>query len=708
LSKYRGHAGRRLERGRFALLVVLSLGLASLPTGTRAADDPPGRWLSAIDIQPREGGWTIEVGFSSPLTLMSHSPRREGRLVEISVAPATVRDRSRDVFVQEESARSPRDSLSPLRELKLEPQGTGQAILMMSFSRRVQFQIRMNASGRSMQVRVRDSVDGAAAPGAAAALPASDLDAVMAEARRAMTGREYERAIALYSKVLSMPGGADLPEAQEYLGVARQKNGQRAHARAEYELYLLRFPDSEGAPRVQQRLDTLLSSASTDRAPLRAGRISKPILFDAYGMVSTSYQRAESFADLSGSVMLDSSQIIDVDVTGLMKSSRFDVRARASGYYRYDFLESATGRGSRVRYLNVDLRDRQLRLRGVIGRQSARGGGILGRYDGVSASWSFLDKAYIGGAFGFPQNTSIGNSLDTSRGFVQLRLGLDGWRDQLSGEIWAIGQQIDGITDRIALGYEARWIGRLGSLFSALDYDIHHKTLNLVMASGSVEVIEGTSLNLLADYRRAPYVTTRNALIGESLPSIDAMRKRYSTAAIEYLARAHTPTSTTVTVGLNHRLASNWRLAGDFTATKLSSTPAAGEVAATPTTGWEFFYLAQAIGMDLLTEGDTSRIFLRVFDGFRYMGYTLGTSGRYPVLPSFWLTPRLDLDYRDHQELSDRITIRPGLRAEYRFDHLSLEADVRLEWLKEVGSGAPQRSNDAFGYLLDLTIRWLF
>jgi hypothetical protein len=223
-----------------------------------------------------------------------------------------------------------------------------------------------------------------------------------------------------------------------------------------------------------------------------------------------------------------------------------------------------------------------------------------------------------------------------------------------------------------------------------------------------VELTEGTSLNLSADYRRAPYLTTRNALIGQGLPSINALRLRFTDDQIEQLAQDRTSTSTTVTVGLDQRLGLRWTIAGDFTATTLDGTPASGGVAAMPGTGWEFFYFAQLIGTDLLTQGDTGRFYFRVYDGFRYVGYTLGASGRFPLPLSFWLRPRIDLDYRDHTELAGMLAVRPGLRAEYRFRGFTLEGDVRLEWLRSLGSGLSQPSTDAFGYLLDITLRWDF
>ena len=134
------------------------------------------------------------------------------------------------------------------------------------------------------------------------------------------------------------------------------------------------------------------------------------------------------------------------------------------------------------------------------------------------------------------------------------------------------------------MGYELRWVGRIGSAFSAMDFDLYYRKLNLIMASGSVELTEGTSLNLSADYRRAPYLTTRNALIGQGLPSINALRLRFTDDQIEQLAQDRTSTSTTVTVGLDQRLGTRWTIAGDFTATTLDGGAATTLVFAVTTT----------------------------------------------------------------------------------------------------------------------------
>lgn len=685
------------------VMVLLCFGTCTICLAGEAIAKPP-RWLSGVAVERTESGWDIDLNFNSPLLRTSHSPKREGRLVEVMVMPLSGPSQTEDAFTFEERLSPAAENDSPLRRITLEPQATGRALLVLDFSLTVEFTLQSADGGRSLIVKLKEVRE----PDRSPKRDQSELDPIMGEARRAMNAQDYGRAAVLYSKVVSADEDSKRPEALEYLGLARLKNGQRAHARAEYQTYLSRYPDGEGAVRVQQRLDALLSANQPDRQPLRASRESAPYTFDGYGTLSTSYQRAESFADLSGAVMLDSTQIIDFDGIGLMRNDRFDARVRGSGYFRYDYLDSSTGNGSRVRYLNLSLRDHFLEVSGVLGRQSGGGGGILGRFDGLNTEWSYSDSSHVGAAFGFPQESAISDSIDTSRIFFGARWGWEGWDDQLAAEVWAVGQLDHGHTDRIAVGYEARWFGSEGSAFSAMDYDIYHQALNLIIASGNYKIFDSTTLNLLVDYRRLPFIMTRNALIGQSSTTLDEMRNQYSEDQLKQIADDRTPTNTTITAGINQRLGGEWQIAGDLTTTKISSTKAGNDVAATLGTGWDVYLFTQLIGNNLILNGDTGRFSFRVADTFAYTSYEFGASGRFPFLSGFWLSPRFNIVYRDQGKVGDQLGLRPGLRAEYRQSLFSVEGDLRLEWLHRTGSGLSGLTDDELGYLLDITVRWNF
>ena len=64
-------------------------------------------------------------------------------------------------------------------------------------------------------------------PAATATLTVDQLGTMMAEARSAFLEEKFDRAIDLYTRILGEPRNAYSEEAQELLGVARDRNGRR-------------------------------------------------------------------------------------------------------------------------------------------------------------------------------------------------------------------------------------------------------------------------------------------------------------------------------------------------------------------------------------------------------------------------------------------------------------------------------------------------
>ena len=687
-----------------AILVVLPVG-GVLGRGAAAAEAPE-RVLIGVELTRDSEVWQARVEFAIPVRYLRHSPTSRGRLVEIQLEPlAEIRGVDSGSVAQ--VLKPPPSPETPLRDLRFEAATSGGPTLVATFSRAVGFSVTQGRDYRSLVIRIAQAKPSNAARGAAASGD-SGPEALMRVARTALVAREYPRAIALYTKILSAAEGAHSREALEYLGLARQRNGQAAHARAEYETYLERYPEGAGAARVRQRLEVLRTARAAPRKKLQGRRRRSRSEFNLYGSISSTYQRAQSMADISGATLLDSSQIGDLDVTGTLRRGRFDGRVRFDGYYRYDFLASETGRGSRIRYLNLELRDRIHQLAATLGRQPGRGSGLLGRFDGLTLGWRFHDRWKLAGAMGFPQDSFVTNGVQTSRSFYGTSLAVDHVFDRIDGEIYAVGQVIEGEADRIALGAELRYIDTLGSLFATLDYDAYFASLNLAMLSGSLKVTPDTTLNWLVDHRNSPFLTTRNALIGQGVLSIGDLKKTFPIGDIEQLARDRTARTTTVMLGGTQRLTARWQLAGDFTATTYTSTPGSGGVASTAGTGWEYFYFLELLGSDLLLDGDLGRVGLRIFDGAFYKGYTLLLRARIPGPGGLRVSPILSVDYRHHSKARDRLALRPGVRVEYRWRSVVFDSDVRMDWLESVGGGLSSSSSDALGYTLYLGLRYDF
>ena len=112
-----------------------------------------------------------------------------------------------------------------------------------------------------------DTAIGPPAPPTTPPLPppadwAAQSDALLASGRAALETGDADAAIRSFTKLLTFPEHPNTPVAKELLGVARERRNQLAHAKAEYEEFLDRYPEGEAASRVRQRLDALVTAQS--------------------------------------------------------------------------------------------------------------------------------------------------------------------------------------------------------------------------------------------------------------------------------------------------------------------------------------------------------------------------------------------------------------------------------------------------------------
>ncbi len=80
-------------------------------------------------------------------------------------------------------------------------------------------------------------------------------------------------------------------------------------------------------------------------------------------------------------------------------------------------------------------------------------------------------------------------------------------------------QSINDLTDRRAVGGEICYFKNSVSVYSLVDYDIFFNELNALLFSGSYSTQSAQRYSWTLNYRKNPYVGTRNALIGQSVDS---------------------------------------------------------------------------------------------------------------------------------------------------------------------------------------------
>src|SRR6185312_17012611 len=94
----------------------------------------------------------------------------------------------------------------------------------------------------------------------------------LGQIRSAMSARDYPMAIRLLTKLQRQPEFPERARVQELLGLARERSGQLAHAKAEYEEYLRRYPNGEAAERIALRLRILRAATETSQGGGQPGK----------------------------------------------------------------------------------------------------------------------------------------------------------------------------------------------------------------------------------------------------------------------------------------------------------------------------------------------------------------------------------------------------------------------------------------------------
>jgi tetratricopeptide (TPR) repeat protein len=331
------------------------------------------------------------------------------------------------------------------------------------------------------------------------------------EAREAMTAGDLDRAVGLLTKVLSLPENRHSPAAKELLGHARERKGQLAHARAEYEDYLAHYPDGEDAARVRQRLDALLTARAEPPEPLREARAPDGSRIDTIGSVSLSYRRDVRSTDLGGRIVSDNSAFADLFLRSQARAGPWDVSSELSGSYLAG-LSDGLDDEFRTSTAFLEATGVERPVSASLGRQPGNTAGVIGRFDGGRVSLRLNPTWTLSTVAGFPTDPFVSNGIDTDRTFSGLSLDATGLLEGFDAQLFAIQQWADGTTDRLAVGGEFRYVRDALFLAGLVDADLHFGSLNTLFLVGNWQSSAATTWNLLADFRNLPTLTTAGGL----------------------------------------------------------------------------------------------------------------------------------------------------------------------------------------------------
>lgn len=523
----------------------------------------------------------------------------------------------------------------------------------------------------------------------------SKVDALMEEARRTMVAGDTSRAIQIYTKVLQLPAHPRHPEAQEYLALAREKKGQTAHAKAEYQRYLSLYPHNEGAARVSQRLAALLAnsrrsnqSADTSNTP-DDSRVSRLSNWRVQTYFSQYYRRDVNQQNDQEEIVSQSALYSDVNLDARRRGDRFDFSSRISSGYRNNFLDDGrdNDKALRVSYAYADLADAVTGLRARIGRQSRSNGGVLGRFDGLNLGYEFNEQFLFNAVYGKPAY-SASDGIDTARTFYGASATYRPPVDGLELGLFYIQQDIEGIEDRQAVGGEFRYFGKSQSLWGLVDYDTSYNQLGSAFLQGSWRFASRLSLHGSLNRRHSPFLSAGNALIGQPVLAFSDLLELYPVDEIRQFGLDRSPLSTTYTLGLSHSLSPKLQINANINQSTIEATPASGGVLSTPGNTYSY-YSGSMVASSLLKEGDISIVTVRYSDSGTARVMSLSLDSRFPFGRTWRVNPRLRVDRR--QRLSNdsyEWLYTPGIRVQYRRSQkfrIELEAGKRFSQQELVG-----------------------
>ena len=538
------------------------------------------------------------------------------------------------------------------------------------------------------QVRVSDASVAEVAdsaprlPGSETGLAAERIGPLMAEAKDALREGRYAESIRIYGQLLQQPDTGHREEALEFLGLARERNGEASLAQTDYETYLAEFPNSPGTNRVRQRLAGLpMSSTTIPRVSYAPSQDLDIWQFDAN--VAQYYRRdiIEPVSDAPAMVQ-QSAIVSQTDALLRRQGERFDFTGRLNGAYYYDLEQTAdtTGDQGHISYAYFDFVDRDLDLSARIGRQSQYTGGVLGRYDGARIRYRWRPNVAIDANLGFPTDSPRA-ALSTRRFFYGLSVDFENIAEHWDFSTFFHIQDVDGIADRQAVGGEIRYLHGNWNLIATTDFDLSYNVLNSALVAATWQPSQRVSVNGRVNFGTSPFIATRNAIIGQNFTTVETLQSLYTEGQIRRIARDRTAQAGNGAVGISFAAGEKFRINADAGYSFLDSTVASAGVASVPETRAQTFLSVSAIGSSLLKTGDTAIFTLRQGTNRTSDTSTAIFDLRYPVGNTLRISPRLALSFRTNEDNTDQWIAQPNFRATWRWQRrFRLEIELGGLW----------------------------
>lgn len=677
---------------------------------TQASHASP-QWLDDVRSVERDGQTGIELVLSQSAYYLSHFPPENGEALTVYLRVPALNNNP--VFPIHEQIEPYAGTEARLALVAFDA-NESETTLRLTFTQNTDYRVSQGSSDKTILV-LFTPVALIATPVVSAAED-ERIKTLIAQSRDALTRGEVDQAIQILSALISLPANPYRADALELLGVARERKGQRAHAKAVYEQYLAEFPKGEGADRVGQRLAELLSNELKPQEKLK--EVKTAALSHAWtynGSFAQYYYRGSNDVG-GGAPTLDQSTLYTQFAwNSQQRGERFDSRVVANLSHQRNFLNAP--KDPEINALFGQVKDKQAGWFAKLGRQSSPGGGVLGRFDGLLAQYNLTSAVRLDAITGYAVEFSEKSTLQIHRPFWSVATNLGPYWDGLEVMPFYIRQRADSMLERAAAGYELRYLHPRGNLFHVLDYDLSYRLLNAVLVQGQYSFLESSSVYGYYDARRSPSVATTNALIGEINASSLKDLLALSRDRIRELARAWTGESSTATVGVSHTFNPRVQVSGDVTFSeqkspfRIAAREVIGNAPDATQADRQTYFALQMVASQLINPRDTLLAGLQHTQADTYNSDTLTLTHRFPVEQAWRFDTRFKYDRRMNDNGVRSNKTSPSVRIEYR-PSKSVETQLELggEWWGYSGTPTPGqiRPSSYRRLTANLGYQWLF
>jgi hypothetical protein len=385
--------------------------------------------------------------------------------------------------------------------------------------------------------------------------------------------------------------------------------------------------------------------------------------------LSQYYRRDANQVNDEEQIVNQSSIYSDLSIDARRRGERFDLSTRITAGYRSDLMSdderSSSGNDFRLSYAYADLADSRTGLRGRLGRQTRNTGGVLGRFDGLNMTYALNERLRFEAVAGQPVYSTSRDPID-SRSFYGVSSTFAPFSDALDIGVFYLQQDIDGLTDRQAVGTELRYFGAEQSLWGIVNYDTEFDELGSVFLQGSWRLPADFTVTGLVDSRRSPFLSLGNALIGQPVQDFTELRVLFTEDEIRQFALDRSPEVTTFSMGMSRPFSPKLQINLNASRSMVTATPESAGVAATEDTEYSY-YSADTVLSSVFTEGDVGIVGLRYSVSETTDVYSVNLDTRFPIGRSWRINPRLRVDYREiKSDSSTQWIYTPSLRVQYR------------------------------------------